>query len=318
MKVLITGGFGLIGSRLAKSLLEDNFQVLIGSRNITKFNGWMNELEVVETKWHSEDSLSLACCGVDVIVHAAVMNAGDCSKNPSEAFKCNGDATKLLTKVACDRKVKKFIYLSTAHVYSNPLVGNITEETPTTNNHPYALSHLHGENAVIDVNRRELIEGTVVRLSNAFGAPVNKEANCWMLLVNDLCKQAVVNKQLILKSNGTQHRDFISLSDVCRSIKAIVTSNNILNNFPIINIGWGVSQSVKGMAELIQSRCEVVLGYKPDLLINNLDSNINKTKLFYGNENLKVLNVTLKNENKINEIDNLLNYCRRNFLDEYI
>ena len=48
MKVLITGGFGLIGSRLAKSLLEDNFQVLIGSRNITKFNGWMNELEVMQ------------------------------------------------------------------------------------------------------------------------------------------------------------------------------------------------------------------------------------------------------------------------------
>ena len=103
----------------------------------------------------------------------------------------NGVATKRLVEAASRAGVKKFIYLSTAHVYASPLVGTITEQTLPNNSHPYASSHLAGESAVLNADERGVIQGVVMRLSNAYGAPMHKGVNCWMLVVNDLCRQAV-------------------------------------------------------------------------------------------------------------------------------
>ena len=48
--------------------------------------------------------------------------------------------------------------------------------------------------------------------------PTHAEADCWTLLVNDLCMQAVRDKKLVLRSSGIQQRDFITLQDVGRVV----------------------------------------------------------------------------------------------------
>ncbi len=53
-----------------------------------------------------------------------------------------------MVEAAVAKIVKRLIYLSTIHVYKNPMEGKIDETTPTTNLHPYAISKLAGEKVV--------------------------------------------------------------------------------------------------------------------------------------------------------------------------
>ena len=106
------------------------------------------------------------------------MNSKECASDPISALLVNGVDTARLVKAASRTNVKKFIYLSTAYVYSSPLDGVITEQTCLKNIHPYATSHLAGEQSVLLANQNQQLERVVFRLSNAFGAPVHKETNC--------------------------------------------------------------------------------------------------------------------------------------------
>ena len=63
----------------------------------------------------------------------------------------------------------------------------------------------------------------VFRLSNCIGAPKDINSNCWMLLVNDLCKQIIEHKKMKLNTNGKQLRNFITITDVCRVVNLFIS-----------------------------------------------------------------------------------------------
>ena len=265
-RILITGGFGFLGGRLAQHLsAQGGYDIVLGSRRQTRPPEWLPQANVSQVRWDSTDSLKLICTGVDAVIHAAGMNAQDCARDPVRALNVNGLATANLLQASIEQGVKRFIYISTAHVYESPLVGEITEETCPRNLHPYATSHKAGEDVVRYANKQGKIEGIVVRLSNAFGAPAHKDVDCWTLLVNDLCRQAIETQKLQLHSSGLQRRDFISMGEVCRAIECIVSCIAERSISEKINVGAGVSESVLGMAQLIQHRCKQLFGFEPNL-----------------------------------------------------
>src|SRR3546814_11911955 len=90
----------------------------------------------------------------------------------------------------------------------------------------------------------------VLRLSNVLGVPAYPEVNAWMLLVNDLCKQAVLEKQITLSGNGKSLRDFVPLGMVLRTIGAVLEIQALC--VQIMNVGAGRSHSVYEMAKMIQ------------------------------------------------------------------
>jgi len=309
MRILITGGFGFLGGRLAVHLAQAGHTIVLGSRKAICSPTWLAQAEVLQTVWDDVEMLKHCCKGVDLVIHAAGMNAQDCAADPVAALAFNGVATARLVSAACSAGVKRFIYLSTAHVYASPLVGTITEETFPRNLHPYATSHLAGEQTVLEFNHRGLISGIVLRLSNVFGAPVCKVANCWMLLVNDLCKQAVQTNQLKLHSSGNQQRDFISMTDFCCLAEKFAVGLYCNTYTSIYNIGSGESQSVLAMAKTIQSRCEIVLGRKPLLLFDISRSADTFERLSYRSKNLGIsLSYPYVFNHVSSEIDNLLNF----------
>ena len=210
--------------------------------------------------------------------------------------------------------MSKFIYLSTAHVYSNPLSGTINEQTPPRNLHPYATSHLAGEQTLLQQTFNKQMSGVVLRLSNVIGAPMNKYVNCWSLLANDLCRQAVSSGKLIIKSNGKQQRDFISMAEICKQIKFFVSIDPLNKIGNIINIGTGISRSVIEFTELIQYRCMKTLGFKPEIQIpfENKKNNQPFDKLLFLSTEKENLGLNIST-NLSDEIDNLLKFCKDNF-----
>ena len=272
------------------------------------------KVEVRKIQWDDEGVLSRICNRIDVIIHAAGMNARDSKKDPVKALDFNGIATGRLAKVAHASGVKKFIYFSTAHVYGSPLQGNLTEKSETLNTHPYATSHLAGERLVLELGQSTTMHTIVLRLSNAFGAPIHRDVNCWMLLVNELCKQAVQSRKLTLSSSGQQLRDFISLNEVCRAVAEIIVSDKKSKLLQIINLGLGVSKSVYEMAKLVQSRSKIVLGYEPDIFCHVKENNESHSPLVFMTKNLQALNISVRESSEEIEIDRLLRFCAENFV----
>lgn len=266
MRILITGGFGFIGGRLGQHLLQSGHQVILGSRNTSSPPDWLPQAEVVQVDWDDGPGLEKICGGVDVVIQAAGMNAQDCAADPIASLEFNGLATARLVSAAMQADVKRFIYLSTAHVYASPLMGTITEDSCPRNMHPYATSHLAGENAVLGGRQRGEIECIVLRMSNAFGAPVHMDVNCWMLLVNDLCRQAVTEHSLTLRSAGLQRRDFVALQDVVRAFSHVINLTKEHVGDGVFNVGGAWAPRVIDIAELVQARCSVVLGFTPDII----------------------------------------------------
>ena len=262
MRILITGGWGFIGGRLAQYLQQAGHTVILASRVLHNVPEWLPGAETVCIDWQSTASMELACEGVDVIVHTAGMNAQDCKADAVAALAVNGAATEQLVNAAISQSVKRFIYLSTTHVYANPLVGNISDSTTPRNPQPYATSHFAGEKALMHAQENGKLEGVVLRLSNAFGSPAHKDVNCWMLLVNDLCKQAVQTNRIEIKSSGLQYRDFIPMQEVCRTITLLAENNLITGCF---NLCSEQSITVLAMGECIQKRCSIVLNTLPSL-----------------------------------------------------
>ncbi len=312
MRILITGGFGFVGGRLAVHLAQAGHQIILGTRHSMLVPDWLPQANVAKIAWDDERSLERSCDGVDVVIHAAGMNAQECTADPAAALAFNGLATTRLVAAANRTGVQYFIYLSTAHVYSSPLVGTITEDTCPRNLHPYATSHLAGEHAVLTASQRGVMRGIVLRLSNVYGAPMHKDVNCWMLLVNDLCRQAVQTHKLVLKTNGLQQRDFIGMTEISRVVEYFILNNEKSKQVGIFNIGAGVSKSVLDMTKMIQQRCDYLLGYIP--LIEKIEISDYEFASPFKYEITKLESIGfLMQSREEEEIDSTLSMCCKEF-----
>ena len=312
-KVLITGGLGYLGGRLAQFLAsQKSYEIFLGSRRQTQSPSWLPQAKVVRTYWDSPRDLQEICSDADTIVHLAGMNAQDCAADPAAAMEVNAAATTRLLQAAIRQRVKRFIFMSTAHIYGSPLTGAITEETKPTPIHPYALSHKAGEDAVLASHQIGEMAGIVIRLSNAYGAPVDRDVNCWMLLVNDLCRQAATSGRLVLRSAGLQKRDFIPLHDVVRAIKHFIDHHVDKYGDGIFNLGAEATYRIIDLTELIARRCEVVLGYRPEIERPDPVPGESYPELNYKINKLKKTGFSL-NGNIENEIDVTLRFCYKKF-----
>jgi UDP-glucose 4-epimerase len=313
MNILITGGFGYVGGRVAQHLVEKGHQVVLGSRKKQSSPDWLPQSEVVQLRWNDEAALAEICSGVNVVIHTTGMNAQDCASDPVAALEFNGLATAKLVRASRKTGVAKFIYFSTAHVYQSPLVGEINEDTCPRNLHPYATTHLAGENTVLYGSETATdFTGIVLRLSNVIGAPVHKNVNCWMLVVNDLCRQAMTTRRMIVKSNGKQIRDFVSMQSVCNYVDMILVASSI-NSLPsVINVGSGRSITIEELSSRIRERCEAVYGFRPEIQMS-LVKNMSSDKALSYQTNFPSLSVS-EDFSIESDIDETLHYCRQEWV----
>lgn len=306
MRILITGASGFIGGRLARHLSTRGHEIIAGSRN-PQSASLPGDVARVAIDLSDTASLDAACAMVDVVVHAAGMNAADCQNDPTLALSVNGAGTGRLAVAARRNGVRRFIYLSTAHVYSAPLVGTISEQTLPQNAHPYATSHLAGERESFQAASGSAMTVVALRLSNAFGAPIHPAVNCWTLLANDLARQWARHGTLTLTSDGRQQRDFTTLRAVCHAIERLIDAQ--LSSLTC-NLG-GRTISVLEMAQLIQARAEALSGTRPGLTLGGGAPHPGGNLLYLSGRLLDL--VGPMDQNYDAETDQLLQFCQSNF-----
>jgi len=314
MRVLITGGLGYLGARLADYLLQQGHEVAIGSRNkIKEIRFPLKEAIPVCMDWNDISSLQSATKGRDIVVHLAGINAQDSYLNPVAALYANGVLSAEMLSASIKQGVTRFIYISTVHVYKSPLIGDFDEHSPARNLHPYATSKLAGENAVLFANQMKMIEGVVLRLANGSGYPLFPDTDCWHLVVNDLCRQAVEKKELIVHSDASVERDFIALSNVCLGIEHFMKISKDFIDNESFNLGSGESKSLQCIAGIVAEQCHELTSYRPKIYFNKKDSaDSSKDTLNISIDKARKTGLNLKN-NIVDEINKTLRYCVDNF-----
>ena len=303
--ILITGGSGYLGGRLAEFLSNSQIKkIAITVRKESKtLRKKLPNCDVRILDITKPDNIKKALTDITDVIHLISLNAKNSAESPELAEKINAHGTLDLVKTSLDSGVKRFIYISTAHVYGAPLVGEINEMTPALASHPYATSHLQAEKYIKKAAVSSDTKFTILRLSNAVGNPIMKDTDCWMLVVNDICKQIVTSQTMRFSSQRNIERDYISIEEICRTISYILCDET--NNYEgIYNFGSGKSISLESLANLISERAKVILGIDARIYFPNQSSEPTKP-LSYSISKIQREGITISNSLN-NEIDKLL------------
>lgn len=314
-RVLITGGLGYLGGRIACKLAGNSgIQLQVGThrKGVAKPEWLPGASEIVYLDLMSEEQLAAACRGVEVVVHLAALNEIQSLAEPGKALTVNGLGTLNLLRAAVSAGAGRFIYFSTAHVYGAPLEGTITEHTLPRPVHPYAITHRTAEDFVLSAHDRRELTGLVIRLSNGFGVPACPDVDRWTLIANDLCRQAVMEGKLVLKSPGLQRRDFITLEDVGRAVEHLIYLPADRCEDGLFNLGGNLSLQIIEVAERIASRCQSVLGFLPPILRPEPGPGEISPLLTYSAEKLLATGFALEGDFN-REIDATLRMCQKEF-----
>lgn len=256
MNILITGGLGYVGGRIADYLKKESADskiFLTTSKKDRRLPSWTDKFTVIYMNLLDEESIAscLENRHIDVIIHLAALNEIDSMKDPGLALEVNTKGAYKLLNLANNNNICKFIYFSTFHVYGKMFDSVITEDTPTRPFHPYAITHSAAEDYCNYFHHYHNMETLIFRLSNGYGYPMNKDVNRWTLVFNDICRQAVTTGKIVLRSSGKQYRDFISLHDIARAVYHFLFVTPDAWGDGLYNLGGGCSMSILDVAQMI-------------------------------------------------------------------
>lgn len=251
-KVLITGASGYIGSRLCLHLADQGYAVTaLCHSKVPNNENWVAKMvNVIVGDVRDEKFLTdLAASKFDVIVHLVSLDHHQSNGSPAEVSAVNITAVWSLLDIFAKQGLKKFLYFSTAQVYGSLNNEVVTELRNTNAQNAYGLTHNIGEVLCEHYNRTTDVDCRIVRLSNSYGAPIFEENNCWWLVINDLCRMAYVQKEIVLQSDGSPLRDFIHGWDVCIGVQAILETSQEQMTY---NLSSGNTISIMEIAKKIR------------------------------------------------------------------
>jgi nucleoside-diphosphate-sugar epimerase len=172
MNVLITGGTGFIGARLARRCLQRGDRVRIyGQLNTPAENENADMLrsggaDIILGSMTEKTRVVQAVNGIDVVFHLAA--AQHEANVPDQVFwDVNLAGTETMLAASAAGGVKRFVHGSTIGVYGSALGGVIDEESALRPDNIYGVTKLAGEKAVMAFGDR--LPVVVIRISETYG-----------------------------------------------------------------------------------------------------------------------------------------------------
>ena len=251
MRILVTGGFGYLGSHVSDYLQKQGHQVRILSRTAhPELAAWSCQFDIHIGNVADYSSIENCCRNIDTVIHTAALNEVDCKDKDEDALLVNGLGTRNVMKDASKNGVKRFIYFSTFHIYGIPKTSIITEETLPNPISNYAITHYIAETFCRQFEVEKNLTCYILRISNGYGAPLFKSVNRWTLALNDLCAMAFQQGRIVLRSRGTQERDFVGIKDILQGVD-IFLERQPDSDDNVFNLGAGQNISIITLARMV-------------------------------------------------------------------
>tara|TARA_B100000963_G_C22638529_1_gene679027 strand:- start:7098 stop:8036 length:939 start_codon:yes stop_codon:yes gene_type:complete len=299
MTVLIIGGHGFIGSRLRNflSLHNQPFKFTSSKRKDSRLNNFF-QLDLANLEGLDKNSLKNIFCGVDTTVFLPSLNAKESSNKKHLAKTIKVQGAKFCLEKSIYFGVKRFINISSCHVYGANLAGEYDEYSDTNPSSNYAENHAVAENELIELSKGESIKCNSLRLSNGVGCPIDSNTDCWMLLINDLCKQLVTTGKMELYSPPNIARDFIPIS-LIESIIFSLACGKVNLEEKVLNLTSANAIEIHRIASMIKINSKKILGKHAKVYFRSApDASPRRFKLSNNllNKNFENLDFSLENE----------------------
>lgn len=270
MTIGITGGSGMIGTRLLEKLF--NFRKNISIKCITR--NLKRSIFNESIHWIQGDLNSIKDChefieGLDIIVHLAQSNTpAQSDLDWASDFTINAGLGINLLQAIREIKEKKihFIFASSGGAVYGPWRGRPFRETddcmPLS---PYGIQKLCFENYLRLASEEGVLSAICLRFANVYGSAISKQKKQGLIAI--AIQNALNNEPFTLYGPEFVIRDYIYIDDICDSI---IASFNIKKSFVIYNIGTNVGTSTICVLDIIQKK----LNYKFNIISSDYGKDI--------------------------------------------
>jgi UDP-glucose 4-epimerase len=278
MRLLILGSNGYLGQRFSK-YFEKKFRLI------------------------KLDKLSLRNNKIDYIINVSGPDSSFCQKYPKKSIKERVRINQKILKKIDLNYLKKYIYISTIHVYKKQKI--INEKSSLNLINPYSKSHINAEKFLSkSINIRKLI---ILRSANCFGKPITKKSNAWKLVVNNLCLNLHKKNKININSKINFYRNFIPISYLISIIDYIIDTKSI--KFKIMNVSSKSPLSILELAQIIKKRYEKIYLNKKIFIDHKIKKNEDKINI----KSIKIDNKIIKRFNTLfyDELDELIKFTKK-------
>jgi UDP-glucose 4-epimerase len=259
MRVLITGGAGLVGSHLSEALLDRGDEVSVldnlstGSiDNIQHLKGHPKFRYTIDSVTN-EPLLAELIDASDVVVHlAAAVGVKLIVEAPVHTIETNVHGTEVVLKHA-NKKKKLVLLASTSEVYGKSTDVPFREDAdlvlgPTLKHRwAYACSKLIDEFLAFAYWKERKLPVIVVRLFNTVGP---RQTGQYGMVIPNFVRQALSGQPITVFGDGAQSRSFTYVGDVVKAMVALIDEPRAVGE--VFNIGNGHEISIGELAVRIK------------------------------------------------------------------
>lgn len=266
MKVLITGGFGVVGSFFAKRMLNEGHQVHVIDSCEQSRNEWLRDQLVLHPSAAQNLSYTIVrmeqmdlsnATEADLILHAAAHTGiPHSAESPGDDWASNVDATRVLLDALRVAKASvPTVVLSSVKPYRvqdipaveqgkryvprEPFLG-VNEDFPLEPDEPYAASKMAQSALCMAYARSYNLPIVTLRCSNLYGpAPCHGPRHGWLTW---FCISAALGIPIEIQGTGLQVRDMLHASDVADAVITSATHMSAVQG-NVYNIGGGYANS---------------------------------------------------------------------------
>jgi len=274
MNILITGGAGFIGTKLANKLSKKNkIYILDFPSKIKKKSKYLKNCSLVSGDIRNKNTFSKINNRIDLVYHLAALCSTEMSeKYPRQCYATNVDGTKNLLKWCIKKKVKKIIFTSSMAVYgrNSPKIKENAKCKPVS---VYGKTKLMSEKILL--TQSDKIKTIILRLFNVYG-PGQDLNNEVQGMFSIYLKHAISYKKVFVKGSLSRVRDFVYINDVISALKYNYKSSDIYN------VGSGKPNKVIDVIKSIFKHLKIK--FKKNL-IQNIKKHKGDTHISYANIN---------------------------------
>lgn len=228
MKIMITGGFGFIGSHLCDELLKENHEIVVLTRNNTKKDNVKHIVDKIKVEYADVTDFHAIEKIIEKITPQVIFHlAGETSHkksfdNPLYDVDVNSKSTLCMLEKIRNLNLKcRFILGSTFIVIGKPEKLPINEETPTNPTTIYGADRLASENYCKIYHNVYGMDTLTFRITNSFG-PREQYLTAAKNAVNFLIYKAFKGEEVTIYNEGKFFRDLIYIADVVSALKTIM------------------------------------------------------------------------------------------------
>ncbi len=260
MKLLVAGGAGYVGSALIPRLQERGYLVDVADLF------WFGNHLPQETRILNKDLFDLTVEDLknydQVIFLAGLSNDPMAEFSPSKNFVYNAAAPAYLAYTAKKAGVKRYVYASSCSVYGYTVNELYDETRPVASAHPYGISKLQGEQAVMNL-MDENFSVVALRKGTISGYSPRMRLD---LIVNTMFRTAL-SEGVITINNPSIWRPILAMEDAISAYTRVIEAHESISG--IFNITSG-NYTVGEVGDLVKAEIEKQLGLKINLEIRHL------------------------------------------------